>query len=301
MKKKIENRNDKLIAHWNPKSSIAESYRTLRTNIQFASIGKEVKSILVTSTQPGEGKTTTAANLAVVMGQAGKNTVYVDGDLRRPTGWETFQLHNLKGVTSYLVGNDALDDIIQTTDIPNLSIITSGPIPPNPAELLGSKEMGQFIEELKTRFDMVIIDSAPSLAVADPAVLSTHVDGCLLVISSGKTNDDLAEKVKKQLEMVNANILGVVLNNMPRSKKEAGYYYYESKEPVKEKELKKKNQEPATRTKIMKQVNKNTEKKQPAKKTEVIKKQDHAKSDKTVENFRRKINNRNNRQRVSRK
>lgn len=236
MKKERENRYRKLISYWNPKSSIAESYRTLRTNIQFASIGKEVKSILVTSTLPGEGKTTTAANLAVVMGQAGKKTVYIDGDLRRPTGYETLHVNNFRGITSYLVGDASINDIIQETEIPNVSVITSGPIPPNPAELLGTEEMSLLIEELKTRFDMVIVDSAPALAVADPIVLSTYVDGCLIVIHSGKTNEDLVEKVIEQLKMVDARILGVVLNKIPRKKKEENYYY-QSSEPVIEKKL----------------------------------------------------------------
>lgn len=227
--KKVENRNEKLIAHWNPKSSIAESYRTLRTNIQFASIGKIVKSILVTSTQPGEGKTTTSANLAIVMGQAGKKTVYVDADLRRPSGSETFHVNNFKGVTSYLVGNEKLEDIMQETGIPNVSVITAGPIPPNPAELLGSQEMSQFIAELQNRFDMVIIDSPPALAVADAVVLSTLVDGCLIVINAGKTNEDLVGKVTNQLQMANAKIFGVVLNKLPqRKRKEADYYYYQA-------------------------------------------------------------------------
>lgn len=238
--KKIEDRNRKLITHWNPTSSIAESYRTLRTNIQFASIGKTITSLLITSTQPGEGKTITSANLAVVMGQAGKKTVYVDGDLRRPSGHDAFHLSNFKGVTSYLVGNDPLDDIIQDTGIPNVYAITSGPIPPNPAELLGSQEMGQLVEELKNRFDMVIIDSSPTLAVTDSVVLSTLADGCLIVINSGKTNEDLVEKVKNQLEMANAAILGVVLNNLPQRKsKKDGYYYYQSNSPKENKSLKK--------------------------------------------------------------
>ena len=262
MKKAIESRYRKLISYWNPKSSIAESYRSLRTNIQFASIGKEVKSILITSTVPGEGKTTTAANLAVVMGQAGKKTVYVDGDLRRPTGYETLHVNNRLGITSYLVGNASLNDIIQESDIPNVSVITSGPIPPNPAELLGSEEMGQLIEELKTSFDMVIVDSAPALAVADPIVLSTYVDGCLVVIHSGKTNEDLVEKVIEQLKMVDARILGVVLNKLPRKqKKEEDYYYYQSNEPVIEKEIKTK-----------------------------LEPEDDNKSKESVKNFRRKIN-----------
>lgn len=239
MKKELENPSKKLITYWNPACFISESFRTLRTNIQFASIGKEVRSILVTSTLPGEGKTTIAANLAVVMGQAGKKTVFVDGDLRRPNGCRTFCVNNRVGITSYLVGKASLNDIIQESEVPNVSVIASGPIPPNPAELLGSEEISQLIEEIKLRFDMVIVNSAPALAIADPVVLSTYVDGCILVIHSGKTNEDLIKKVIEQLKMVNAKILGVVLNKLSRkNKKEEDYYYYQSKQPMMEKEIK---------------------------------------------------------------
>lgn len=226
----LDERSDKLITTLPPRSPIAESYRTLRTNIQFAAIDKDdVKTILVTSTQPGEGKTVTSANLSIVMAQAEIKTVYVHADLRRPTGHKIFGLANVKGLTTYLVGQGAIEEIIQDTDIPCLKVITSGPIPPNPAELLASKKMEKFLEDLKQQFDMIIIDTPPILAVTDATILCKKVDGCLLVVSSGLTSKEMASKAKQQLVNAKAPILGVILNNKKLSKKEYNtYYYYES-------------------------------------------------------------------------
>ena len=228
--KTIENRSEKLITSLPPRSPIAESYRTLRTNIQFAAVDQEnIKTILVTSTQPGEGKTVTSANLSIVMAQTELKTVYVHADLRRPTGHKIFGVQNVKGLTTYLGGQISVDEIIQDTDIPYLSVITSGPIPPNPAELLASKKMEKFLDELKEKFDMIIIDTPPILAVTDATILSKKVDGCLLVVSSGLTSRDMAAKAKQQLVNANATILGVILNNKKLTKKEySTYYYYES-------------------------------------------------------------------------
>lgn len=228
--KKLDIRSNKLITALPPRSPIAESYRTLRTNIQFAAVDQEnIKTILVTSTQPGEGKTVTSSNLSIVMAQTELKTVYVHADLRRPTGHKIFGVNNLKGLTTYLGGHISIEEIVQDTDIPNLKVITSGPIPPNPAELLASKKMEKFLDELKKKFDMIIIDTPPLLAVTDATILSKKVDGCLLVVSSGLTSKEMALKAKQQLLNANATILGVVLNNKKLSKKEySNYYYYES-------------------------------------------------------------------------
>jgi protein-tyrosine kinase len=224
--KNFDERYSKLVAHWNPKSPISEAYRTIRTNIQFAGIDREIKTILLTSTGPSEGKSTTSVNLAIVMAQSDKRVVYIDADMRKPTGHHTFHLPNRKGLTSYLAGQVSLDEVVQTTEIPNLSAITAGPIPPNPAELLGSKRMGLFLEELKQNFDHIIIDSPPTIAVADATILATQVDGCILVVNAGKTNRELAIKAKQQLENVNAPLLGVVLNNKEIKGNNYYYYYY---------------------------------------------------------------------------
>jgi protein-tyrosine kinase len=219
-----DERYSKLVAHWEPKSHVAEAYRTIRTNIQFASVDREIKTLLVTSTGPSEGKSITAANLAIVMSQSDKKTIFVDTDLRKPTGHHAFHLPNRRGLTSYLSGNDRMEEVLQSSEIPNLSIITSGPIPPNPAELLGSRKMELFLDELKEKYDYIVFDSPPVIAVADSTILATKVDGCILVVNAGKTNRDLALKAKQQLENANVNLLGVVLNN--RKMKGNSYYYY---------------------------------------------------------------------------
>ncbi|WP_047150832.1 CpsD/CapB family tyrosine-protein kinase [Aneurinibacillus tyrosinisolvens] len=226
----LDERYSKLVAHWNPKSPIAEAYRTIRTNIQFAGVDREIKTILVTSTGPSEGKSTTSANLAIVMAQSDKKTVYIDADMRKPTGHHTFHVPNRKGLTSYLAGQAALDEVLQSTEIPNLLVIPAGPIPPNPAELLGSKRMTSFLEQLKQQFDYIVIDTPPTVAVADSTILATQVDGCILVVNAGKTNRDLALKAKQQLENVNAPLLGVVLNNKEIKGNNYYYYYYGEKQ-----------------------------------------------------------------------
>jgi protein-tyrosine kinase len=222
----LDERYSKLVAHWNPKSPISEAYRTIRTNIQFAGIDREIKTMLVTSTGPGEGKSTTSANLAIVMAQSDKKTVYIDADMRKPTGHRTFQVANRKGLTSYLAGQATLEEVLQGTMVPGLSLMTAGPIPPNPAELLASKRMGHLLEELKKEFDCIILDTPPVIAVADATILATQVDGCILVVNAGKTNRDLAIKARQQLENVNASILGVVLNNKEVKGNDYYYYYY---------------------------------------------------------------------------
>jgi protein-tyrosine kinase len=224
MKAAVSNRYEKLITHWDPKSPVSEAYRTLRTNIQFASVDEDIKVILVTSTVPEEGKSTTASNLAVVMAQAGKRTLYVDADLRKPTAHQTFHVPNRRGLTNYLAGQTPLENTVQKTGIENLFVMTAGPIPPNPAELLGSKKMQMAMEEMNNHFDTIILDTPPTMAVADSSILARLADGCILVVNSGKTNRDLAKKAKQQLENTNTRLLGVVLNN--KKLKRNDYYYY---------------------------------------------------------------------------
>lgn len=218
------NNKRNLITIVNPLSPISEAYRTLRTNIQFAGVDRALKTIMVTSTGPSEGKSTTIANLAVVMSQADKKTLLIDADMRKPTVHHTFDLINRDGLTTYLTGQQSVDQVIQKTTINRLDVITSGPIPPNPSELLNSKVMTRLLEELNGRYDQVLIDTPPVIAVTDAQVLASKVDGVVLVVNAGKTNKDIAMKAKQQLENVKANILGVVLNN--KEIKDDSYYYY---------------------------------------------------------------------------
>lgn len=218
-------RHEKLVAATDPKSSIAEAYRTLRTNIQFASIDKELKSLMVTSTGPGDGKSTTISNLAIVMAQSDMNVLLVDADLRKPTVHHTYLVSNQRGLSTVIAGQERIDDTVCETNIQNLWVIPSGPIPPNPAELLNSVKMNTFIREATARYDAVLFDAPPVLAVTDAQILSTKVDGTILVINAGKTPREQALKAKSQLHNVRANLIGTVLNNKD-IKREGDYYYY---------------------------------------------------------------------------
>ncbi|TDL61508.1 tyrosine-protein kinase family protein [Rhodococcus qingshengii] len=214
----------KLIANLDPKSPISEQYRTIRTNIQYSSIDKELKVLMVTSSGPGEGKSTTAANLAVVFAQLGKKVLLVDADLRKPTVHRSFGVNNLFGFTTVLTKQATLGSTVLETEEKDLYILTSGPVPPNPAELLSSKSMEQFIEEAKEQFDYVLFDTPPLLAVADPQILANKVDASVFVVFSGKTEIDQAKKAKELLENAQSKLVGVVLNH--KEVKSNDYYYY---------------------------------------------------------------------------
>jgi capsular exopolysaccharide synthesis family protein len=227
-KLKITDPSRKLIANLDPKSPISEQYRTIRTNVQFSSIDKELKTLMITSSGPGEGKSTTAANLAVVFAQLGKKVLLVDADLRKPTVHRSFGVNNLFGFTTVLTKQATLASAVLDTEEKDLYILTSGPVPPNPAELLSSKSMEQFMEEAKEQFDYVIFDTPPLLAVADPQILANKVDGSIYVVYSGKTQIDQAKKAKELLENAQSKLVGVVLNHKEVKNNEY-YYYYGSK------------------------------------------------------------------------
>ncbi|MGP4074861.1 CpsD/CapB family tyrosine-protein kinase [Halobacillus sp. K22] len=213
-----------IIANDNPKSPIAEQYRTIRTNLQFASVDKELETMIVTSPGPSEGKSLTTANVAVVFAQQGKKVLLVDADLRKPTVHYTFRADNTSGLSNFLVRNRSLKELAKESRVENLDLLPSGPIPPNPSELLGSTMMEKLIGEAKEHYDMIIFDTPPVLAVADSQVLSKFVDGALVVVRSKQTEQEAAGKAKEQLEQSRANILGVVLNDM--DVKDSNYYYY---------------------------------------------------------------------------
>lgn len=206
------------------KSPISEAYRTLRTNVQFTSVDSETKKIMVTSPGPGEGKSSTAANLAVSIAQSGKSIIVVDADLRKPTQHKLFGLDNREGLSVALVQDQDYREFIKETAVPGLMVLTAGPIPPNPAELVGSKRMKRLIEELSLEYDMVLIDTPPIIAVTDAAILAQEVDGVILVLASGEVNKEFAQKAKDQLDKVGAKILGAVLNKVDM--KTGEYYYY---------------------------------------------------------------------------
>jgi succinoglycan biosynthesis transport protein ExoP len=220
--------SDSLITVVQPRSSIAEAYRSLRTNIQFCSVDKPLRAMIVTSPRHLEGKTTAAANLGVVVAQAGKSVVLVDADLRRPSLHRVFDVPNERGLTDALTGEEVvLDGRLQKTRIDNLRVLTSGPLPPNPSELLGSNRMNRLIEQLKVEADMVIFDTSPVLAVTDAAVLSRQTDGALLVAEARRTRRATVLQAMETLQQVEANIVGGVLNKFAAGRSERYYYYGE--------------------------------------------------------------------------
>ena len=221
--KRIESR---LITHFAPKSPISEAYRTLRTNIQYAKVDQPIKTVLVTSSGPGEGKSTSVANLAITFAQMGTKTLLVDTDLRRPVLHGIFGVSREEGLTHVLIGKASLKDVIQPTRIENLDILTSGTLPPNPSELLASKAMEKCLKDLSSQFGIVLFDSPPVIAVTDAAVLSTKLDGVVLVIKSGETGKDALLRSQILLDNVHAKIFGVMVNGVNITNMYGSYYYY---------------------------------------------------------------------------
>lgn len=223
----MKNREDRHLITFNkPKSPVAEAYRTLRTNIHFSCSGTPYRTIMVTSAGPGEGKSTTLANLGVAMAQAGSRVLIVDCDLRKPVQHQVFELSNQKGLTNVLVESLRVEDVIKDTKISNLSVLPSGPVPQNPSELLGSQKMGEFIEILKNLYDIVLFDSPPTVAVTDSALLSAQVDGVILVLRSGVAKIDMAKHAKEQIEKANGKLIGSVLYGVKFSGADYHYYSY---------------------------------------------------------------------------
>lgn len=216
----------RLVAFSDSKSIIAEQFRTIRTNISFSVPDQELKTILVTSSTPGEGKSTNAANLGVVFAQEGKRVLIVDADMRKPTLHYTFSVLNTIGLSSALARQVELLQAIQETPIVGLYVLPSGPIPPNPAELLSSKTMDALLLEMQRSFDIIIIDAPPLLSVADAQILSNKCDGTLLIVSAGDVEKDDVLKAKAILSSSKANIIGVVLNNYKMSKSKKYHYQY---------------------------------------------------------------------------
>jgi capsular exopolysaccharide synthesis family protein len=214
-----------LITLTDPRSPASEAYRTLRTNLYFSSLDRALETLVVTSAAPGEGKSTTLGNLAVTLAQGDRRTILVDADLRRPSLHTFFDADNSHGLTTMAVEDEALaEPPLLSTGVENLWLLPSGPLPPNPAEILGSGRMQEIIEALKGRADMVLFDAPPVVAVTDAAVLGTKVDGVLLVISAGRTRREHALRAKELLERVKVRLVGAVLNNAPPDQSMGGYY-----------------------------------------------------------------------------
>ena len=215
---------ERLVARNYPRSPVAEAFRTLRTNIRFARPDRPRGSLLITSAQPGEGKSLVAANLAVAIAQEGRSAVVIDGDLRRPSLHRFFGLPNRLGLTSLIMDEGlSLEDVVQETDVPRLRVITSGPLPPNPLDMLASRRAQQLLTHVKSLCDTLVLDSPPVLSVTDAMLLATHVDTALLVVGARNTRRDLIVKAYHTLRRSGVDVIGAVLNKVRQS--DLGYYY----------------------------------------------------------------------------
>jgi capsular exopolysaccharide synthesis family protein len=222
---RIEKADQRLLTAEKAGGSLLESYRVLRSNVRFAAVGEPLNSIMVTSTAPGEGKSMTSCNLAIAMALDGKRVILVDADLRRPTVHEKFGIRNTPGLTNVLVGALPLDKALQDTEIENLQVLASGPIPPNPAELLNSNSMINVQEQLKQRADVVIYDSPPCLSVADAQVMSSTVDGVIYVVQLGSTKKSALRHGHELLRQAQSRVLGIVYNKIQVDNRRSDYYY----------------------------------------------------------------------------
>ena len=227
--KKMMDAARQLIVREHPKSIISEQYRTLRTNIKFSKTDK-LKSLLVTSAVQAEGKSTIAANITYLLAEEGQRILFIDADLRKPTVHYTFQLKNTLGLSLVLSNQSELKSCIQKSDIEHLDILTSGPIPPNPSELIGSKRFETMLAEAEAMYDWVIFDTSPLLAVTDTQLLANRVDGTILVVNIEETSKKMTKKAMSLLRNVDAKIIGAVMNNMTSQNMNTYYSsrYYQS-------------------------------------------------------------------------
>jgi polysaccharide biosynthesis transport protein len=210
-----------------PTSRAAECCRSIRTNILFSSADRPMKTLTISSPRPREGKTTSTVYLGSIMAQSGQRVLLVDTDMRRPRLHKSLSISRATGLTSLIMGDVSVDDVVKTTDIPDLYLLPCGPQPPNPAELLLTKRFREVMEQLESRFDRILFDSPPLLAVTDAVILARLSDGVILITQAGKTLRDDAKQAARQLRDVDAPILGVILNDMDLSDKRYGYYYYQ--------------------------------------------------------------------------
>ena len=211
-----------------PKSIGAEAYRTLRTNIQYSSFDGKYKVIVVSSAEPGEGKSTTSGNLALALAQGGNKVLLMDCDMRKPSIHKSFKISNIAGLSDLLLNINTTEEVMNKFN-DNLTIIPSGSIPPNPSEMLDSKSMELFLQEMRGKFDYIIIDTPPLQAVTDAQILSAKVDGTLLVVKADKTKRDSVKNAVNLIKTVNGTVIGTVLNSVDKSKNKYYYYYGEEK------------------------------------------------------------------------
>ena len=230
---------NKIISIKNPKSSISESYRGIRTSIEFSNLDKELKVINITSSVQNEGKSTVTANLAVSFANLDKRVLIMEGDLRNPSVHRMFNISNINGLTDILLNNKGFAECVHCTNVKNLHVLTCGSIPPNPSEILSSKKMKEFINEVKEHYDYIFIDTPPIGIVTDARIISNYSDGCVFVVGSKQCDIEMAKIAKQRLEGVGANIIGAVLNKFEAGGNSYNYYNYYYQEDDGKKERKK--------------------------------------------------------------
>lgn len=230
MKSTQKTAGEQLIAHYQPKSPVSEKFRGIRSNIMFSNADETIKSVVITSALPEAGKSTISANLAVTYAQAGYRTLILDGDMRKPTQHYIFKVQNQKGLSSLLVNQSTFAQSIQNTNVDNLDILTSGPVPPNPSELISTKTFNNIYASLLESYDFIVVDTPPVNSVTDAQVYTKIVGQCILVVNSEHKQRSEIIKGKKELDKVGAKVLGVVLNKVKPDKNSSYYAYYGDQE-----------------------------------------------------------------------
>ncbi|PNZ24941.1 tyrosine-protein kinase capB [Staphylococcus petrasii] len=215
-----------LFVHDKPKSTVSEKFRGIRSNIMFSGTKGEIRSIIVTSEKPAAGKSIISANIAITYAQAGYKTLIIDGDMRKPTQHYHFETSNYDGLSNLIIGKSDYDKAIRRTRIDNLDLLTSGPVPPNPSELIASESFAKHFKNLSEIYDFILVDTPPVVSVTDAQVFLQYIPECVLVIDSEKNNKDEVKKAKNLVLNADGHILGAVLNKTPKDKSSSYYYYY---------------------------------------------------------------------------
>lgn len=226
MAKKLDKEITTLITHKKPKAVVSEKFRGIRSNILFSTADDEVQTLLVTSDKPSSGKSTVSANIAVTYAQAGFKTLLIDGDMRKPTQHYIFNKNNVIGLSNVIINKSSFDEAVHSTEVSNLDVLTSGPIPPNPSELIGSTNMLDIFVKLKKQYDFILVDTPPVNTVTDAQLFGELTKNAVYIIDAESNKKESVKKGKELLEKSGTKILGAILNKAPLDKSSSSYYYY---------------------------------------------------------------------------